>query len=97
MVKIEHHRTTWGIDEGPNFDNWAKWFLELKAHGYSKLETRLNHLRFFQLLRILQVASRSTPITFLRAASRVCDRFWTMQDSSLVCCSYQLAKSSEFC
>lgn len=35
-MRIDRFRTVWGIEPGTNLDNWAKWFPELKALGYSK-------------------------------------------------------------
>ncbi|KUM62894.1 hypothetical protein ACN42_g4207 [Penicillium freii] len=34
-MKIDRFRSAWGIAPGPNMDNWAQWFPELKAQGYS--------------------------------------------------------------
>lgn len=34
MVQILRFRTVWGIEPGPNYDHWKKWFPTLKQQGY---------------------------------------------------------------
>ncbi|KAJ5798308.1 uncharacterized protein N7503_007604 [Penicillium pulvis] len=43
-MRIDRFRTVWGIEPGTNLDNWAKWFPELKALGYSGVEVNIHAL-----------------------------------------------------
>ncbi|KAJ5910374.1 hypothetical protein N7504_005017 [Penicillium tannophilum] len=43
-MRIDRFRTVWGIEPGINLDNWAKWFPELKALGYSGVEVNIHAL-----------------------------------------------------
>ncbi|KAJ6139787.1 hypothetical protein N7471_006273 [Penicillium samsonianum] len=55
-MKIDRFRSAWGIAPGPNMDNWAQWFPELKAQGYSGVEVDIHPLepsRDFPRLREL--------------------------------------------
>ncbi|KAJ5109974.1 hypothetical protein N7532_002619 [Penicillium argentinense] len=44
-MKITRHRTAWGVEAGPNLDNWAKWFPELKKHGYHGVQIDIHQLK----------------------------------------------------
>ncbi|VUC36254.1 unnamed protein product [Clonostachys rosea] len=42
MTEILRIRATWGVDGGKNYENFARWFPELKAKGYAGIEINVN-------------------------------------------------------
>jgi hypothetical protein len=41
MTEILRIRATWGVDGGKNYENFARWFPELKAKGYGMSLSRI--------------------------------------------------------
>lgn len=49
-MKINRLRSVWGIAPGPNLDNWAQLFPDLKKQGYSMTPwtSIADHLHFIK-------------------------------------------------
>lgn len=58
IMRITRFRSAWGIEPGTNLDNWAKWFPELRQHGYRSFCPKI--INDTELIGILQAASKST-------------------------------------